>query len=773
MTTMQVERKDHTENDIVNLLWFKYYPYWPLFVVLIFLCLGGAWLYLRQAPSLYEAKATILIKDENKGLYDSKMMESLNQLSTSKIIENETEVIRSKTLMYEVVKNLHLYAPVFEEGKIRAVSAYSTSPIKVIAKNPDSLQGSDKIYFRFDSTSSQVIIDSNHYPLNVFTTTDYGVLKFAPNRLAIKTPKQSLFFFLVSPKMVVNDLVNRLEVSAASKLASVLNLKIKDEEPKRSEDILNELLRAYSQAALREKNSLAANTLSFVEERLSYVSQDLDSIQRKLEKYKARHNAVDIGQQGKLFLDNVSANDQKLSDINMRLAVLDQVENYVLSKENAGGIVPSTLGIEDPLLSDLLNKLYESELEYQKLSNTTAENNPLLVSITEQKNKIKPSILENINSHRKSLEASKKNLSTTNDYYASMLQSIPQKERDLVEISRAQTIKNSIYNFLLQKREEAALSHSSTVADSRIIDKADSTLEPVSPNKKLIYLISVFLALILGVALVSGKELSSRTILYRREIEAITTIPIIGEIAQESSRNPLVIGNGKRTFVAEQFRKLRVSLDYLGIGPKRKKVLITSPLSGEGKSFVAANLALSLALAGKKVVLVELDLSNPSMGEKLNMEAEKGVTNFLTEDCEPFDIIKQTEAHENLFFIPCGPLPNNPTELLLSDQVKNLLSYLDKIFDYIIVDTAPVGPTSDAYILSPLCDATLYIIRHRHTPKLLIQRLDEDNKINKLKNLAIIFNGVKQRGFSKNGYGYGYSYSYGYVFKEQERRIKA
>jgi capsular exopolysaccharide synthesis family protein len=452
----------------------------------------------------------------------------------------------------------------------------------------------------------------------------------------------------------------------------------------------------------------------------------------------------------------------------MQLAVLEQVEKYIRAKDNQEGIVPSTLGIDDPLLTGLLEKLYNAELQKERLKKTTGENSPLMLSLSDQIEKIKPSILENIQSQRQSLKASSKNLTSTNNNYSMLLQSIPEKERELIEISRQQNIASNIYSFLLQKREEAALSNSSTVADNRVVDRAESSLVPVSPNKKVIVLLSITFALGLGILLVIGKESLSNKILFRSEIENLTSIQIIGEIGYKKSTEPIVITGGTTTVIAEEFRRLRASLRFMGIGSKHKKILVTSTVPGEGKSFIVTNMDLSLALTGKKVVIIEADLSNPSLSEKLRVTSGKGLSTYLTGIHEPEEIIKRTEINPNLYVIPAGELPINPSELIMDARMEDLIAYLEKGFDFILVDTAPVGPLSDAYMLAPFCDATLYIVRHDHTPKIAVARLDKNNKINELKNVAIIFNGVRSRGFSKEGLGQGYGYGYVYGANDQK-----
>ncbi len=757
--------REEQESNFLSQVVFRYVPYWPLFVILLATAIAGSWLYLRYTTPYYESTARILIKDQRKGAEDTKAMEELNVLSSKKIIENEIEVIQSRTLINDVINNLNLYAPVFEKGNIRDASAYSTSPLKIQVQNINEIHQTGKIPFVFDANHSKVRMQGSEYPLNQWVSTPYGIINFSPNNKLKNKSNHPLFFTLVNPKNIATDIQNKLKVTTSSKQSSILTLSLKDEVPERGDDILNELLLTYNKAMVNDKNTLAVNTLAFVEDRLKDVESELNKIEKKNQQYKSQRGAIDISEQGRLFLQNVSSNDQKLGDINMQLAVLSQVEKYVHLKNGAGNIVPSTLGVSDPTLSQLVNTLYTSELEYESMKKTTAENNPAMTAIADKIDKIRPSILENIQSQRRSLEAGRNNLAATNNSYSSILQSIPEKERALIDINREQSIKNGIYSFLLQKREETALSHASTVSDSRIIDKAESSASPVSPKNKVVYLSAVLLALFAGVGGVMGKETFSRKIMFRHEIEQLTDQPIIGEIISENSKNPIVIGIDKKTFIAEQFRKLRTTLKFIGISSVRKRILVTSAIAGEGKSFVATNLALSLALTGKRVVLVDCDLNNPSLSKKLKIPEVKGVTEYLLNTIEPEEIIQETDMDKNLFFISTGQLPRDPSELIMNGRIEELLNYLDAEFDYIVVDTAPVSPVTDAYIISPLCDATLFVVRHKYTPKVFVQRIDENNKLNKLNNLAIVFNGIRSRGFGSKNYGYGYGY--GYIYKDK------
>ena len=376
-------------NDVIIEFWAKYFPFWPIFLLLILIAIFGAWSFTNFKMPTYESTATILVKDEKRGFEDSKMMESLNPLSGKKTIENEIEIIKSRALMYQVVKDLMLYAPIFKKGKFHDISAYDLTPIKISVQNIDSVKETNIMAFNYDRINGFVKINNLNYPVNIWVSTPLGKLKFLPTNI---TTTDNFYFSLINPQRVIQQILNKLDVTSG-KISSVISLTIKDEVPRRSADILNTLINVYEKAAVTDKNSLAQNTLSFLDDRLKYVSNYLDSIEKKLQQYKAKKVAIDISSQGKMFLQNVSDNDQKLSDVNMKLAVLKQIDDNVHSNDNHSVFVPSSLGIDDPVLSNLLNILNETELQFTKLKNTTAEKNPQLVSLADQIGKIKTGIL--------------------------------------------------------------------------------------------------------------------------------------------------------------------------------------------------------------------------------------------------------------------------------------------------------------------------------------------------------------------------------------------
>ena len=766
-----IKKSEEKKRDDMGQAIYKYMPYWPLFVTLFITAGAASWLYMKVTTPKYETTARLLIKDEMKGV-EAKGLQQLDLLSSNKTIENETEVIQSKTLLSQVVNHLNLYTTLYEGQRFSKLNAYITAPVSVIAMDPNKIQPSKEIYYNYNKATGKVAVFGKVFALNQWINTPYSVIKFVPNPnySHAPEPENKLFFTLSDPKMVADHIGTGLQVSTSSKQSSIINLTYRDEVPERAENILNDLLQTYTNNTIEDKNKLASNTLKFLQTRISDVESDLSGIEKKLQQYKSRQGAVDISKQGELYLENVSANDQKQGEVSTQIAVLDQVEKYVKSKDNGEGIVPATIGVSDPTLGSLVTELNESELEYDRMRKTTGDNNPLVVGISDRIEKIRPRILENIQSQRSSLLASRNNIASTNGNYSSALQTIPQKEKDLIDISREQSIKTDVYSFLLQKKEETELSYASNVADSKIIDRAQSSDEPVSPNKKIVYLTAFLIALFAGVGVIFSKETLNRKILFRQDIEQYTERPILGEIVAQPAADPAMIGYDKRSFIAEQFRMLRMTLGYAGINADNKRILVTSSISGEGKSFIAANLALSLAVAGKKVVLVDMDLNNPSLADKLNIHSETGVSQFLSGQKTPEEIILKTTLNNNLFFIPSGQLPDNPSELMMNGKVEELLNYLDANYDTIILDSAPVVPVTDAYILSPYCNATLYVVRHNYTPKAFIERIDANNKIQQLKNVAIVFNGVKSRGFRNKYYGYGYGYGYNYRYKNGSKK---
>lgn len=756
-----------TSQETVFKKWLiKYKPYWPIFLFLSCVLFGLSYLYIYYAIPKYQATASLIIKDEKKGNDDSRIMESLNLIGSKKIIENEIEVLKSRPVIETVVKKLHLYSEVYIETGFKKSFLYEDAPIEVEAFDMSTLKSSNReLEFSIDQNKKTIFFtdDSVYYALGNWVNTPYGILKFSlRNSNRVLKDGEMFSLSLISMKSKVYRILSDLKVTSSNKLSSIIELKYKDNDPELAEIILNEIIASYNIAAVAEKNILAKNTLQFIEERLNIVGGQLNEIERKIQQYKSNVGAIDISTQGKLYLENVSNNDQRLSEINLQLSVINALEKNITENSRSAGSHTIVLSNTDPIFSQLLSSLNSAELEREKLKKTVAENNPILVAVSDQILKIKDNIYKNIVDQRKNLEAAKKNIVETNSSYTALLQAIPSKERELLEISRDQQIKSGIYSFLLQKREESELSYVSNLSDSRVVNHAQSYPSPVAPNKIMIFGLAFIAMWVIPVGTIALKETFSSTILYRQEIEEMTALPIIGELAHHRNLKPLAIEPGKRSFVAEEFRRVRYAIQYFLPNPSNKKILITSNLSGEGKSFVTSNLAISFSLSGKKVALLDFDLHNSSLEKIFFQQNKPGIIDYLEGKLNIDDIIFPVEGYSHLSFLPKGSPSSDPSILLESERLQLLFDELEHNYDLVILDSPPVALVSDAYKLSQYCAATIFVIRHGYTPKQLIKRFDSAVSINPLNNPLLVFNGVKSRGFIAGDNGYGYKYTNGY-----------
>ncbi|MES2649751.1 MAG: polysaccharide biosynthesis tyrosine autokinase [Bacteroidota bacterium] len=762
------------DKNIIESFIFRYLPYWPLFTALLLIAGTGAYAYLKyMAKPAYEISANIMVEDQNKGADESKILQALN-IASNKIVDNEIEILHSKKIMKDVIDSLFLYAPIYEDRKFTSFSAYTSSPIIIELKGKTKAPEENRIYFSYNRIAETLTISGKSYALNQWVNTPFGAARFHKNNHYLQQSTYPLYFSISDPKEVMDGISSRLKVSTASKLSSVIMLSLTDEVPQRGEDILNLLINNYYKTAVEDKNSLASNTLTFVNKRIQRVSKELDSIENKLRQFKNQKGIVDLSEQGKLYLQNVGDNDRKMTDMNIQLAMLNEVEKYVQENDNKIGIVPSIGGGKDQqLLNQLLQKMYESQMQYERLKKTIPEGNPSMYSLKNEIENIRPTIMDNIRNQRASLLAGKNNLNTGTEKYISMLSSIPAKEKDLLDISRQQAIKNDAYGFLLQKREETALAHAAMVNSSKTINPATASYSPVSPKKLFIFSSSLAAALLLGFAFVNMKESLTNKILFRSDIEQITSIPIVAEIMNIKGKSPQLqehnMSINQLNFI-ESFHQLRFAMGLNNRVLNYKKILVTSGNESEGKSFISNNLALSLASSGKKVVLIDFDVRNPKTSGQFGMTDNAGLAEYLDNNEIAIENVVYPTHNKNLFIIPAGFSTTNPTDLLMKKDLEIIFKKLEEDFDYIIMDSAPIDPIIDAYIISEYSDAILFVIRHGHSTKAMLESLQKSNKINALKNTFIVFNDIKTRGFIKKDYGYGYGYgsnkTYGYNYKK-------
>jgi tyrosine-protein kinase Etk/Wzc len=765
-------QQSETPLSILTLIRSRYLPYWPVFAAAVVAAVAGAFLYLRYATPLYKISGVLLVQEASNGLAASDMLQSLDLMGGAKtVMENEIEILKSRTLTKAVIRNLNLYGEVIEEGKIRDVVLYKDSPLKFVFLEPDAIQiaATGRWPFTYNAAEKKVLIDGKRYPVGDTLETRWGKLLIQPQGKRPDTAA-SYILHLMTEKQWMQLLLATMKIIPAAKAGSVVDLEYTDAAPERGEDIVNELISVYNKAAVEDKNRTSTNTMNFVEERLRIVSTELGQAETQVEHFKTAEGIVDISEQSKLFLASVQENDRKISEANMQLSVLDAIEKYVNSQNAGGNIVPGTIGLSDPVLLELVTKLSETELQLERLRKTTGENSPLLASLNRQVERLKPAIEENIGSLRANLQAGMGRLQAENSRNMGIIRSVPGKEKALLEVSRQQVIKNNIYTFLLEKREETALAYAAAVSDSRVVDAAESAAYPFSPQKPMVLGISVLAALALVAGFVSVKDMMNREVMFRADIEKVTNAPIAAEIMQHDGKDPIVMSNNSRTAVAEQFRALRTSLSYIGLNGDRKTLLVTSSISGEGKSFVSMNLAMSLSLAKKKVVLLEFDLRKPMISKMLDMRVDPGISNYLVGKASLQDILRKVGDNDFLYLLSAGVMPPNPSELILNGQLEHLLHQLKERFDYIIIDSAPVGLVTDARLIAPFCDAALYIVRHQRTPKHYLKLVEELYQNRELGKLNIVFNGIKRQGVAGYGYGSGYGDINGYGYTEVTKK---
>ncbi|MDF4201834.1 polysaccharide biosynthesis tyrosine autokinase [Maribacter sp. SA7] len=757
----EFQTTNNRQQNLFHIILQKFLPFWPLFLALSVMGLIVAQFYIWNTVPKFESTGALIVNDEKKGVDQSQLIESFNVFESKKIVENEIEVIKSKDVVEDVVNTLGLYSKIYTSGFFRDKVYFEDAPIKIILMDPSDVKLNvdiDEVEFSVDYEQGLVFIDGGGVPFDTWVSNPFGgsVLKFLPNGYQ-KYHIDKVFKFQISPpRVIVNQMVANLYVGAASKSATVVRIEYSDPIPERGNAIVNQLIESYKKATVTSQNSLASNTLSFIDERMEVVGKDLQEVEKDLEKYRSKEGVINLGEQGNLYLQNVGDYDRQIGEIDLQLSVLNKIERYVISKNNNAGIVPSTLGVNDPILGQLLQKLYDAEIEYGELSKTTAENNPLLTVVKNRIENIRPSILENVRSQKSNLLASKSSLSTNSGKYNEALNILPEQERIFLEINRRKKSIEDLYDFLVQKREETALSYAPTLGNVRVIEKAEASLRPVSPKKAVIYLIGLLMPLGLGLVIIASRELLNTKVLFRTDLEINPAVPVLGELAYvDKSNEELLVSQHKDLFIVDQFRRVLTDMQLYDEGETLRAVMITSSIAGEGKSYVSSNLAITLALSGKKTALVDLDLRKAGVSHLFGLENEIGMSQVLKGDLP----LKVGIANvENLTIFPAGEKTLNSSNLLTGEKLKVFVQDLKKEYEAIIFDTPPTTLVSDAAILSKLVDKTIIVIRHNHTPKFVLQHIDENVLRKGFENSELIFNGVKMRGLVNNGYGYGYGY---------------
>jgi tyrosine-protein kinase Etk/Wzc len=768
--------------NILNNLIYRFLPFWPFFIISLIISIVGAWLFLKLQTPVYEATAQILLKNEQSSKVETKVLSELVNLEENTKVENEIELIKSSKVINEVVNELNLNIPIYFKGKFRDVLSYGNSPVIISSNYPELLKEcSDKIEFFYIKNTNFIVVNGIKYTLDNLVNTPYGKLKFHIINKNIDIDKKSNFYFSIhSVKNISNQIIGRLKVSSNSKEASTILLRFSDPVSARAEKILNTIIYVYNKVVIENKNQKAVNTIKFINGRIQLVNNDLKLIEKNIEAFKAKNGITDLPSAGSAILALTNELYSKLSDIQIQKEILIAVQNYINNKNNSLGIVPATNEISDPILLNLLSKLIELEYEKNQLEVKGNFNTQSIQSINSKINRTKIDLAENIKSIKNNLILKENKLNLELEKVKLDLYKIPFFERELFDLNRQQTIKNNLYTFLLQTKEEAELSYAATVSDGIILDNAQASNIPVKPIPLTVYLIAISLSLVIVIIYIFIKEDLNNKIIFRSQIEEETAAEVIAEINFNESKNPIAININNRSIISEQLRSLRTSVqEKLSKVEGCKTVLFTSSISGEGKSFLSVNLASSLAISGQRVVIMELDLRKPKISLLLNVKRDPGITNYLYNKIDLDNIISEVPNCDGLFIIPAGVIPPNPTELILNGKLDLLINELKQRFDYIIFDSPPIGLVTDAKLLNKYSNMCIYVIRHNYTLKYFLKMIQKYFVSNELHNINIIYNGLKKRGvgnYNYNygygyGYGYGYNYGYGNTYTEEEKTI--
>lgn len=777
------------KNELRNVL-FSYIIYWKWFVLSIALCWAAAWFYLRYATPVYNVSATVMIKDDKKGSRASEMiaLEDMGFLSSGGSIENEMEILRSKSLIRQAVTALNLYAGYTTQGHIGSRDLYTDSPIVVEMDAADLNRLKSGFTFEVvlqpDSTlniSGHIIGKdiTTHIPqLPILLDTPAGTLTLSLRPHTQPIFNETIYISITPPLQMAKDYLAALSIAGTSNTTSIANLSIQTTHKQRGEDFLNKLIEVYNLDASNDKKLIATKTAEFIDGRIAIINRELGDTEAELEDFKRGAGLTSISDT-KTFVQESSEYEKKRMDIGTQLNLMEYLREYIDNRANQDAVIPSNVGVNDVSLSALINKYNEMMLERNRLLRTSSESNPVIVRKNNDLVAMRSNIKSAINSVYNGLLISKEDIDRQASKYSSRIDQAPTQERALTGIARQQEIKAGLYMMLLQKREENSIALAATADNAKIIDAATADDWPIAPNYGLIRMIAVVAGVLIPVIVITLINFFRIRIEGHDDVEKLTRIPILCDVpthhAQSKSDSPIVVRENGNDLMAEVFRSLRTNLQFILGSKENKVVLVTSTISGEGKTFISCNLGVSLALLGKRVVIVGLDIRKPKLAEYFGFDQKhlKGITSYLADDSMDLQsLLLPTQASANLWLLPSGTVPPNPAELLSRASLDKAIELLKQEFDYVIVDTAPVGMVSDTLIAARVADASVYVCRADYSYKSDFEMINGLKKENKLPEMAIVINGIdmKKKKYGYYGAGRKYGYGYGYGGKEEGRR---
>lgn len=790
------ERTGTKPEEQINIqeILFRYLIHWPWFVVSVIVCVALAWGYLRLTTPIYNISATVLIKDEKKGggANMSSEMEKMGLngfVSSSSNIENEIEVLKSRTLAREVVSSLGLFVTYIDEDKFPNKELYRTSPVLVslTPQEADNLSQMMEVGMSLQPSGVmdvQIRLGKKEYQkrfekLPAVFPTDEGTVAFFSNNDTLSsvnpesvTKERHITAYINRPFSVAKGYAGSLSIVPTSKATSVVTVSLKNSNTQRGKDYIDKLLEMYNINANNAKNEVAQKTAEFIDERIGIISKELGSTERDLENFKRSAGITDLSSEAQIALSGNAEYEKKRVENQTQINLVMDLKKYLQGSEYE--VLPANVGLQDAGVAGAIDRYNEMVAERNRLLRTSTESNPAIVNLNASIRAMRGNIQTTLDATLKGLEITRADLAREANRYSRRISDAPTQERQFVSIARQQEIKSGLYLMLLQKREENAIVLAAIANNAKIIDEAQADGAPISPKRMTIYLAALVFGIGIPVGIIYLIGLTKLKIEGRADVEKLTSLPVIGDIplADEKAGSIAVFEN-QNNLMSETFRNVRTNLQFM-LENGKSVILVTSTISGEGKSFVSSNLAISLSLLGKKVVIVGLDIRKPGLNKVFNIaKKEHGITQFLTNPAiNLMDLVQPSDINRNLYILPGGAVPPNPTELLARDGLDKAIGTLKQHFDYVILDTAPVGMVTDTLLIGRVADLSVYVCRADYTRKAEFSLINELAENNKLPNLCIAINGLDLQkkkygyyyGYGKYGkyYGYGKRYGYGY-----------
>ncbi|MBL7739747.1 MAG: polysaccharide biosynthesis tyrosine autokinase [Chitinophagaceae bacterium] len=769
-----LSNKSELGNLSLKDLFFKYLRFLPVFLLSVAIMLLLAFAYLRYTTRIFSATGTMLLVNKEPTGRTDKVEDILGGSNRSQSIQSDIEILKSKQLMERVVDRLNLQVSYMAKGKIKDFNVYNQGPFSLeVFKLSDSLRSfSMKVSF-IDAEQFRINTESTVFKPGQLFQNQHGIFRI--NKRAPAGAGSEYEVTWRPAESVAGALAGGVKVQPKTPGTSILTVTIQSTNAQMAADIVNHLMIQYDTLTVEENNHSTDQMLGFINDRLSDMNSELDSLQLRFLKYKQTNNLFDVEKQLGEYFQKYTEADKQAVEQQFKLNLADYLDTYLRSKQNEySEVTPTALTLEDATLNEMIGLYNKFQLDRQAmLDGNVPATNPLVKEAEGQIEKIREKILENLNSIRLNFNSSINILKSRSNTEQIKLQELPYKLKEYVEMERQINTKLALYSLLEGKREEAAITRASTLSNSKVLDRALASNVPVKPNKRTIQILAILVGLGLPALIIFVAEVLNDKINTRFDIEKLTQTPILGEIGHSFSDNTMVVNKTSRTMVAEQFRIIRSNLQYVVNKPEKTVILVTSSYSGEGKSFVSTNMAAVMALAGRKTVIMEFDIRKPKVLSGLGMAKRPGITNFLMGKAELEELILPVPGYDNLFVLPCGPVPPNPSEMLLDKKITELFDRAGRLFEVVVIDTAPVGMVGDALTLGKFADCTLYLVRQGHTFKKQIVLIDELYRDNKLPKVSIVINDVKNKpGYGYYGYGrygYGYGYGYGSSYYEEEK----